>query len=184
MASKSLIRYSLSFSIILNLFVHSSFAQTDDRVGKILLGSHIGDATIISIENERSDKPTIRFRRMIDDITETCARELGSNNDPKASKAVADCVKSNFRSPSLVVTRRAWCSRSTLYTEFGNFSLIGFEREQSQSNYKPIRTIWKDHKNEALIGNCGGCNTPQLIDTFRILCPKQYVEYFFGLHPY
>lgn len=188
MVPKSWIKYSLSFWIILTLSVSPSFAQTDDRVGKILLGSHIGDATIISVENEGSDKPTVRFKRMIDDITETCARELGSTNDPKASKAVADCVKSNVKSPNPVLIRRAWCSRSTLYTEFGNFSMIGFEKEPPTQfkgeTYYTLRTIWKDHKNDQLIGNCGGCNTPQLIDTFRILCPNEYRILFGSYSPY
>jgi hypothetical protein len=50
--------------------------------------------------------------------------------------------------------------------------------------YRPNRTDWKDHRNEEIVGNCSGCGTPQLIDTFKILCPASFAAYFDGYTPY
>ena len=41
-----------------------------------------------------------------------------------------------------------------------------------------IRTDWKNHRNEALIGNCSACGTPVVIETFRVLCPRQFQSLF------
>ena len=155
--------------------------------GKILLGPHIGNATIVGSSNLGTDKPSVRFERRLDDITETCARELASD-DPSSSRRIASCVQGQMKIRQPVMTRRAWCSRSTIYTEFGNYSLVNAEKEpQSRIDgviYKPIRSDWKDHKTDQVVGNCNGCNTPQLIDTFRILCPAMYQEWFSGYEPY
>jgi len=42
------------------------------------------------------------------------------------------------------------------------------------------RTNWKNHRDDKIIGNCSGCNTPQLLDTYRILCPSWYRDAFDG----
>jgi hypothetical protein len=155
---------------------------------KILIGSHIGSATIVSISGVNSDRAAVSFRREIDDEVETCARET-VRDDGEYSSKVAECVKEAIRQrDSRTYTRRALCSRNTIYTEFGNFSLVKWEREEESliegKKYRPIRTDWKDHKTERIVGNCGGCNTPQMIDTFKILCPSWYDKLFDGYDPY
>jgi hypothetical protein len=80
------------------------------------------------------------------------------------------------------------CSKSTIYTEFGNYSMVNSEKEAESiidgKPYRPNRTDWKDHRNEEIVGNCSGCGTPQLIDTFKILCPASFAAYFDGYTPY
>jgi hypothetical protein len=113
---------------------------------KILLGPHIGDATIVEISGLNSDRALVRFRRELDDEIETCTREAGDQSD---SKNIAKCVRDGVsREAGHVYTRRAFCSRLTLYTEFGNFSMVAHEKEAASSfdgkPYRPIRTDWKD----------------------------------------
>jgi hypothetical protein len=153
---------------------------------KILLGPHIGHATIISITGLNSDNAIIRFRREPDDEAETCVRE-----HPEApSTEIAACVKSALAGgPPRLLTRRAFCSRSTLYTEFGNYSMVNTEKEKETTTidgkpYRPVRTDWMDHRTNALIGNCSACNTPVLIDTFKVLCPVFYSQLFVDGDPY
>jgi len=152
---------------------------------KILLGPHIGDATIISITGVNSDRAVVRFRREPDDEAETCARE----HSEAAPTEIAFCVKKALQAGrASVYTRRAFCSRSTLYTEFGNYSMVNSEKEEESiidgKPYRPIRTDWMDHRTGKIVGNCSACNTPQLIDTFKILCPVFYSQQFEGLEPY
>jgi hypothetical protein len=49
--------------------------------------------------------------------------------------------------------------------------------------WRPVRTNWKN-RDDNIIGNCSGCNTPQLLGTYRILCPSWYKEAFDGKDPY
>jgi hypothetical protein len=87
-----------------------------------------------------------------------------------------------------VLTQHAVCPRSTLYTEFGNYSLIDYVKEEDQKmgdhTWRPVRTNWKNHRDDKIIRNCSGCNTPQLLDTYRILCPSWYKDAFEGRDPY
>jgi hypothetical protein len=77
--------------------------------------------------------------------------------------------------------------RSTLYTEFGNYSPIDYVREEEQKmgyhTWRPVCTNWKNHQDDEIIGNCSGCNTPQLLETYRILCPSWYKDAFEGRDP-
>lgn len=157
---------------------------------KILLGSHIGDATIQAITGVNSNKAVVSFRRELDDFVETCSREIGvGENGSVDSQKVAACVKATLGSEgSKPYVRRAACAWRTVYTEFGNYSLVNQEKEQESTiqgkTYRPIRTDWKDHRTEQLTGNCSGCNTPQLLSTLHVLCPNLYDELFQGLDPY
>jgi hypothetical protein len=49
-------------------------------------------------------------------------------------------------------TRRAVCPRFTLYTEFGNYSLIGHVKQEDQKTgdqiWRPVRTNWKNHRDD------------------------------------
>src|SRR5258707_15895830 len=87
-----------------------------------------------------------------------------------------------------IYKRRALCFKSTIYTEFGNYSMINTEKESETvidgKPYRPIRTDWKNHRNEEIVGNCSGCNTPQMLDTFKVLCPASYAAYFAGYDPH
>jgi hypothetical protein len=175
--------------ILAVLFATFSYVAPALAGDKILLGPHIGSATIVSISGVNSDRAAVSFRREIDDLVETCARETGNRDDDDYPSKVAECVKAEVRQArSHIYTRRALCSRHTIYTEFGNFSLVKWEKEEefvSQGKrYRPIRTDWKDHKTETIVGNCSACNTPQMIDTFKVLCPTWYDKLFDGYSPY
>ena len=153
---------------------------------KILLGPHIGDATIFDIQGINSDKAQVRFRRELDDEIEDCTREGG---DPADSKSIAQCVKEQLaREAGRIYLRRAFCSRLTIYTEFGNFSMVNHEKETASTfegkPYRPVRTDWKNHRTGEIAGNCNACNTPQMLSTLKVLCPVFYTQLFAGSDPY
>jgi hypothetical protein len=164
--------------------------ETNPRTGKILLGTHIGDATIVSLAGVDTGQAVVKFERKLDDVVEDCARNIGANEDGTVpSEKVANCVKSGLSEwGKKVLTRRAVCPRSTLYMEFGNYSLIDYVKEEDQKKddhtWRPVRTNWKNHRDDKIVGNCGGCNTPQLLDTYRILCPSWYRDALDGRDPY
>jgi len=172
----------LSFLVAITMVQEDAFADN----GKILIGSHIGGATILRTEGINSDKAKVWFRRELEDEIETCQREKGEDAGPAE---VARCAAAGLKhTRGAVQTRRAFCSRSTIYTEFGNFSMINTEKEPEVviggKRSQPVRTDWKDHRSGKIVGNCGGCNTPQILDTFKILCPTFYDAMFRGLEPY
>jgi hypothetical protein len=171
-------------------FKEQATAEQEPKADKILLSSHIGNATILSLTGVDTGQAVVKFTRKLDDLIEDCTREFGTNGDGTVDSAkVADCASQGQKQEhGRVWTRRAVCPRITLYTEFGNYSLIDWVKEPDQEahgrKWRPVRTNWKDHRNDQIIGNCGGCNTPQLIDTYRILCPASYKEAFDGRDPY
>lgn len=115
----------LSAAILIGASTTNVFAD-----GKILLGPHSGDATIVTIAGVNSDRAVVKFRRELDDEVEDCVREGGEGTN---SQAVARCVKEGMaREANHTYTRRAFCSRLTLYTEFGNFSMVNHEREKAR----------------------------------------------------
>ncbi|CCD85726.1 exported protein of unknown function [Bradyrhizobium sp. ORS 285] len=152
---------------------------------KILLSSHRGDATILTLSDPDSDKAEVTFRIELDDAIERCLREPPPDDINPAE--VARCAKQvmdlNDGKPS---KRRAMCSKNTVYTEFGNYSLVGTGEPQSngEGNKKSIRTDWKDHRNEKIVGNCSACRTPEIINTFEVLCPATYKAKFDGFAAY
>jgi len=157
---------------------------------KILLSSHVGSATVISLTGVNSEHARVTFRRELDDAIEDCARNmgLGQNDDVDASKVSRCAVKELAEQKGRIDKRSANCPRNTIYTEFGNYSLVNWEKEPESSiegkPYRPMRTDWKDHRNEQIIGNCSGCGTPQIMDTFQILCPRTYHNLFDGYDAY
>jgi hypothetical protein len=42
----------------------------------------------------------------------------------------------------------------------------------------------KDHRTGEIVGNCNGCNTPQMLSTIKVLCPLFYDQLFSGYDPY
>ncbi|WP_257165020.1 hypothetical protein [Bradyrhizobium sp. SRS-191] len=152
---------------------------------KILLSSHRGDATILTLSDPDSDKAEVSFRIELDDAIERCLREPPPDDINPAE--VARCAKQvmdlNDGKPS---KRRAMCSKNTVYTEFGNYSLVGTGEPQSngEGNKKSIRTDWKDHRNDKIVGNCSACRTPEIINTFEVLCPAAYKAKFDGFAAY
>ena len=168
-----------SFQIFLAVMFVLIITDRSIAAEKILLGPHIGDATIIRVIGADTKRAKVTFRRSIGDITETCARERGDSDE------VATCVEESIADMKPIYERRGNCQTRTLYTEFGDFSMVNFEFEtSSELNYKPVRTDWKDHKTGEIVGNCGGCNTPQLVDTLRVLCPSLFKRLFVGANPY
>jgi hypothetical protein len=177
-------------ALTMPLVMGHAVAGGEPRTDKILLGTHIGSATITSLTGVDTGQAMVRFQRKLDDVVEDCSRNIGANEDGTVpSEKVANCAKASLAEwEKKVLTRRAVCPRSTLYTEFGNYSLIGYVREEDQNmgdhTWRPVRTNWKNHRDDTIIGNCGGCNTPQLLDTYRILCPSWYKDAFDGRDPY
>jgi len=179
-----------SLPVVLLMLGIAPTQAKDSAPNKILLGGHIGSATIISLSGVNSGEAIVRFQRKLDDMIEDCARSFGTDdNGDFDSGKIADCAAREMQpEASKIYTRRAVCPRNTLYTEFGNYSLIGWVKEPDQEvgghTWRPVRTNWKDHRNGQIIDNCGGCNTPQLVDTYRILCPSWYKDAFGGHDPY
>jgi hypothetical protein len=177
-------------ALTIPLVMGHAVAGEEPRTNKILLGTHIGDATIISLAGVDTDQAVVKFTLKLDDLIEDCSRNLATNDDGSIDSAkVADCATLGLKQEhGRVWTRRAVCPRNTLYTEFGNYSLIDYVREEDQKTgnqtWRPVRTNWKNHRDDKIIGNCGGCNTPQLLDTYRVLCPSWYKDAFEGRDPY
>ena len=152
---------------------------------KILFSVRSGDATILSIRGINTDRAEMEFRRERDDLEEDCTR----NGPATTPREISRCVDAGMRvQQGRVYKRRAFCSRNTVYTEFGNFSAVNWEREPAMRagavSVTPIRTDWKNHRNEQIVGNCSACGTPMLIATFRTLCPQQFEIHFAGGEPY
>jgi hypothetical protein len=177
-------------TLTISLAMGHAIAKNGSKEDKILLGTHIGNATIVSLAGVDTSQAVVKFQRKLDDVVEECSRNVGANEDGTVpSEKVADCTKAGLAEREMkVLTRRAVCAHSTLYTEFGNYSLIDYLREEDQKvgdqTWRPIRTNWKNHRDGKIVGNCSGCNTPQLLDTYRILCPSWYREAFGGRDPY
>jgi hypothetical protein len=146
-----------------------SLVSTQSRADrKIMVGPHIGNASIITLRGINSSKAVVTFRRESEDHLETCTRE--------SSKSPQQCMQ-DIKTDTRINERSANCPRATIYTEFGNFSMINHELEISRVSGKTtrlVRTDWKDHKTGQLVGNCSGCNTPIMIDTYRVLCPISF----------
>ncbi|WP_316177900.1 MULTISPECIES: hypothetical protein [unclassified Bradyrhizobium] len=151
---------------------------------KILLSSHRGDATILTLSDVDSDSAAVTFRIELDDAIESCLREPPPDDIKPAE--VARCAKQVMGlNAGKQLKRRAMCSKNTVYTEFGNYSLVGTgEPEPGEAGKKMIRTDWKDHRNEQIIGNCSGCKTPEIVNTFAVLCPAAYKAKFEGYFVY
>ncbi len=169
-------------AVILMLAVRPGWADP----GKILFSPHSGDATIVDVRGVNSDRAIVRFRRELDDEIEDCTRESGEGASPRQ---IANCARNGLAAlGGRVFTRRAYCSASTLYTEFGNYSMVNHVSEPDAMVegrvYRSVRTDWKDHVSGEIVGNCNACNTPQLIDTFKVLCPLFYESLFEGREPY
>jgi hypothetical protein len=151
---------------------------------KILVGPHFGSGTILSISGINSDHAALAYRIETDDLVESCVRNTGNDGSKADSDLAAECTRKALNNPRSIMNgtprvtkRRAFCSRATIYTEFGNFSMVDHEKEPSVTDgRKPvmIRTDWKDHTTGEILSNGGASNTDVIIDTFRILCPKWY----------
>jgi|SRR5450830_250945 hypothetical protein len=183
-------RNRIGFGIVTIVAAFALICTPSTAAEKLSLGSHIGFATILSISGVNSDRATVLARRELDDLIEMCAREIRSDeNGSVDSQKIADCAKSALRQEKGRTYRRsALCSRHTIYTEIGNFSLVNYEKEAESvydgKTYRPMRTDWKDHRTENIVGNCGGCGTPQILNTFEVLCPRVYGELFSGYDPH
>jgi hypothetical protein len=164
------------------LIATEAFAGGRQKTNKILLGAHIGHATIIMINGVDTDRAEVKFKRELDDVIEECMRSIGTDGDGSVpSDKVAKCTKEDLKEwGDKVVTRRADCPRPTLYMEKGDYSLIDYVREQHEF----VRTNWRNHQDNTMVGNCSACRTPELVDTYRILCPSRYKEAFDGWKPY
>lgn len=151
---------------------------------KILISSHRGDATILTLSDVDSDTAAVTFRVDLDDAIESCLREPPPDDIKPAE--VARCAKQVMDlNAGKQTTRRAMCSKNTVYTEFGNYSLVGTgEPEPSGEGKKMIRTDWKNHRDEKIIGNCTACRTPEIVNTFAVLCPAAYKAKFDGYYAY
>jgi hypothetical protein len=164
------------------LVATGAFAGEQPKTEKILISDHIGDATIVMISGVDTGRAVVTFKREIDDIVEDCARNDYKNEDGDiSSDEVVKCTREGLKaSGGEALIRRANCLRATLSMEFGNFSLIDYVKEE----HGLVRTNWKNHKDNKMNENCSGCGTPELLDTYRVLCPSRYKAAFDGLHPY
>lgn len=175
-----------NFAIVVMLFITAvTHAFANDR-DKILVGPRAGHATILSISDINSDNAIVTFRRDFEDSVESCVRNIAPDGGSIDSDRVARCIRADQAS-ARIMRRRAFCSRNTVYTELGNYSLVNVEKSETALDGKPdksARTDWKDHRNEQIIGNCSACGTPVILDTFRVLCPRAYRLWFEDYAPH
>lgn len=150
---------------------------------KIFVSSDLGDATVIQLVNPDGEKAQASFQREQDDVVDFCVRQT---KKAQASTEVQRCTANASRDAEKVMTRRAFCSRLTIYTEFGNFSMVNHEIVAGRfiSGKPAVRTDWKNHVTAEIVRNCQTCRTPEMLDTLRVLCPITYDNMFHGVNPY
>ncbi|MEW6642632.1 MAG: hypothetical protein AB1586_19155 [Pseudomonadota bacterium] len=153
---------------------------------KILLGDHVGDATIITLEHPDTENAVALFRRELDDLVEDCNRNAVPGEDDIAdAQEVVTCVRQRLQGRTEQLTkRRARCAINTIYTEFGNYTLVDIHVKEQKDGQPLIDTDWKDHRDEKIVGNCSACRTPEIISTFKMLCPTAYKAKFDGASVY
>lgn len=173
------------------IFYRCATKSTEVAPTKILLGPHTGDATILTLSGVNTDRAIATFRRELDDFIEYCNRNFPpDDNGVVDAKRIAKCLKELTTEESgRIYKRRAYCSRLTVYTEFGNYSLVGQQKEEEQRRengkmYRPIQTDWKDHRTGKVVGNCSACGSQVLLDILKVLCPAEYKKHFDGYDPY
>jgi len=149
---------------------------------KILLGQHTGDATVITLEHPDTENATVLFRRELDDIVEDCNRNaVPRENDLADAREVVACVRERMQHHTDQLTkRRARCAINTIYTDFGNYTLVGSHVKGENS----VQTDWKDHRTDKIVENCSACKTSEMISTYKVLCPIAYRARFEGMIPY
>lgn len=146
------------------LLSNSASAEPD----KILVSSHYGDATILALTGPNSDKAAVVFQRQPDDEVETCARE----HEGSPSTEIAACVKKALQGGNAPIrTRRAFCSRSTVYMEFGGYSLVGHARlpdvTYGDKTYESYDIQWMCHRTGQVIPNDSADGEPEIMATFK-----------------
>lgn len=153
-----------------------AFAEQD--AGKILVSPHSGSATILSLVGVDSDRAVVRFRWELDDYIEACSREQ-SEGTPRQ---IAACAKEYAAiDGEKIIARKAFCGRLTVYTEFGNFSMINHHRSTVDYDGKShciVQGDWKDHITDQIVEPSSATNTSGINETLRILCPEQYYKIF------
>ena len=154
---------------------------------KILVLPSTGNATVVSLTGADTAKAAVTFRQEREDVVAACfdRDELHTRNDPAArEKLKADCAAKET-APTPTATRKADCARLTVFMEPGYqyeggvFTLI---KQRPENGY--VRTTWKSARTKRIVSNCASCGTPEINDTFRVLCPKAYREKFGGLEPF
>lgn len=157
-----------------------------DPTFKILLGAHIGDATVVTLEHTNTENATVMFRRELADLVEDCNRNATPrDNDLADAREVVTCVRQKLQNNTEQLTRRrARCGINTIYTEFGNYTLVATHAIEQKDGPPLIQTDWKNHRDEKLAGNCSACRTPEMISTFKVLCPIAYKAKFDGASVY
>jgi hypothetical protein len=157
---------------------------------KILVAPSSGKATVISLTGADSSRATVTFRQEREDVLAACFErdEIHTRYEPDPSaareKLKADCAAKPAPPPA-TLTRSADCTRLSFrmeadYLYEGGVFIL--------RKYKPdgdyMRTEWMSERSKKLIGNCLTCGSPEINDTFRVLCPIQYKERFSGREPF
>lgn len=151
---------------------------------KLALSSHGSTATVVSIKGADTDKAVVTLRIELDDAVEYCIRGYQSDKGESAtSDEIAKCTKESMQDRRPIAVRRAFCSRSTVYLEFGNFSLVGQEIDKEPGS-RVLRTKWMNHRTGEEATNDSVGQTAIILSTFEVLCPAQYAKVFGGYDPY
>jgi hypothetical protein len=168
--------------MVMSCLVATSAVAADNPT-KILWSEHGGSATIVAKESVNTDHAVVAFRFEADDYAEDCARNA---SNVESSDEIAKCVKEGLTTGGgKIYLRGANCPKAEIWTEFGGFVLVNFNKNpfpgQSQSG-KMIQTNWKDIKSGEIIGNSSAAGTYAIIDTYRTLCPVDFNKKFEGYH--
>lgn len=86
-------------ALTISLAIGHAIAEDGSKTDKILLGTHIGNATIVSLAGVDTSQAVVKFQRKLDDFVEECSRNVGANEDGTVpSEKVADCTKPALQS--------------------------------------------------------------------------------------
>lgn len=158
---------------------------------KILVGPSTGKATIVSLTGVDTATAAVAFKQEREDIAAACFErdEIHARYaaDPAAAreKLKADCAAKSAPADAPPVTRKADCPRLTVQME-PDYRYLGgvFTLAKAAKENDGVRTTWKSTRARKTVDNCLTCGTPEINDTFRVLCPQAYKSKFGGLEPF
>lgn len=165
--------------LALGLCIAAPGAAQNARPTKILMGSHIGEATITHLTGVNSDRAMVIFTRKYDDFVEECTRNVPCDKSgllepyPVCMKRRRNCISESSKiDKGILYSASAVCSTRTIVSDMlkgkgGRFRLASLK---FSSGYP--ETDWLNLDTGALTGNCSACGTPHLVSALTVLCPE------------
>lgn len=158
------------------------------RAEKVLTLPSYGYATIVSVSGQDTAKASVTFHQTEEERAAGCFeyKEIETRDDPAArEKLKSDCAaKAKAASPIAEVTRTANCPRRTVRMEPDYMGGASFTLLRNEPDGGYMRTFWRNNRLRQDVMNCLTCGTPEINDSFRVLCPALYRKRFGDLEPF